>query len=197
MEQDGLKLIIQWLLEEYASDCSSLYEFGCGTGSNLVWIRELMPDIELTGLDWAESSQQIIELVSNRSSDAKLHSKNFDYFKPDFNVELKQNAAVLTVASLEQTGKNYNDFLEYLLAKRPKVVIHIEPMWDSLDPNNLLDYLSIRYVKKRNYLDGFREYIWSLSKDGKIEVKVDRRTYLGSLYIDGYSVLIWKPGYEK
>jgi hypothetical protein len=70
-------------------------------------------------------------------------------------------------------------------------------MWDSLDPNNLLDYLSIRYVKKRNYLDGFREYIWSLSKDGKIEVKVDRRTYLGSLYIDGYSVLIWKPGYEK
>lgn len=101
------------------------------------------------------------------------------------------------MASLEQTGKNYSDFLEYLLAKRPKVVIHIEPMWDSLDPNNLLDYLSIRYMKKRNYLDGFREYIWSLSNDGKIEVKVDRRTYLGSLYIDGYSVLVWKPRYER
>jgi trans-aconitate methyltransferase len=197
MEQDGLKLIIQWLVEEYAKDCSSLYEFGCGTGSNLVWIRELMPDIELTGLDWARSSQEIIDLVSIRSSDAKLQSKNFDYFKPDFDVELKQNSAVLTVASLEQTGKNYSDFLEYLLAKRPKVVIHIEPMWDSLDPNNLLDYLSIRYMKKRNYLDGFREYIWSLSNDGKIEVKVDRRTYLGSLYIDGYSVLVWKPRYER
>lgn len=88
MEQDGLKLIIQWLVEEYANDCSSLYEFGCGTGSNLVWIRELMPDIELTGLDWARSSQEIIDLVSIRSSDIKLQSRNFDYFKPDFNLEL-------------------------------------------------------------------------------------------------------------
>lgn len=193
MEQDALSLIIEWLIEEYAYGCSSIYEFGCGTGNNLVKIRDFNPHVELYGLDWVTSSQEIINLIALNSNDSKLYSANFNYFEPDKEFLIKGNAAVLTVASLEQTGGNYSAFIDYLLAQRPKVVIHIEPMWDSLDPENLLDYLSIKYMKKRNYLDGFHQFISTLADSNEIDILVDQRSYLGSFYVDGYSVLVWKP----
>ncbi len=193
MEQDALSLIIQWLIEEYAHSCSGIYEFGCGTGNNLIKIRNFNSGMELYGLDWVTSSQDLIKLIAQNTEDSKLHSAHFNYFEPDTEFEIQENSAVLTVASLEQTGGDFGGFIHYLLAQRPKVVIHIEPMWDSLNAENLLDYLSIKYMKKRNYLNGLQQYISELVRNKQIEILVNKRSYLGSFYIDGYSVLVWKP----
>ena len=197
MEQDALSLIIHWLLEEYAQGVAGIYEFGCGTGSNLMKIRDYLPNVELYGLDWATSSQELIRMIANDTSDSKLHSANFNYFDPDKEFVIEKNSAVLTVASLEQTGDDFSGFIDYLLAQRPKVVIHIEPMWDSLNPLNLLDYLSIKYMKKRNYLNGLQEYIQVLADNGQINILLNKRSYLGSFYVDGYSVLVWEPVNHK
>lgn len=193
MEQDALSLIIHWLIEEYANGCSGIYEFGCGTGSNLVKIRDFKPDVELWGLDWVQSSQELIRLIAKNTMDSNLHCANFNYFEPDKKFIIKDNSAVLTVASLEQTGGNFSEFIDYLLAQGPKVVIHIEPMWDSLNPENLPDYLSIKYMKKRNYLNGLKHYISELERNNQINIMVNKRSYLGSFYVDGYSVLVWEP----
>jgi len=99
----------------------------------------------------------------------------------------------LTVAALEQTGANFIEFVNYLLAKRPSMVLNVEPIGELLDENDLLDFLSLEYFKKRNYLAGYLDYLRKLETQGKIQIVDTRRTFIGSMFIDGYSVCAWKP----
>ena len=193
MEYDMLGLIVNFITDSYLEDFSNIYEFGCGTGHNLLRIRNRMPDVNLIGLDWATSSQALIRQVAVDTSDPKFTGENFDYFKPNRDLKLRDNSAVITVASLEQTGSKFNEFIDYLVEQKPSLVIHIEPMWEPLDETNLLDYLSIKYFEKRNYLNGLQKYIEHLENQGKAEIVKKDRTYVGSFYIDGYSLLVWKP----
>ena len=193
MEYDMLGLIVNFITDSYLGDFSNVYEFGCGTGHNLLRIRNRMPDVNLIGLDWATSSQALIRQVAVDTSDPKFTGENFDYFKPNRDLKLRDNSAVITVASLEQTGSKFNEFIDYLVEQKPSLVIHIEPMWEPLDETNLLDYLSIKYFEKRNYLNGLQKYIEHLENQGKAEIVKKDRTYVGSFYIDGYSLLVWKP----
>ena len=99
----------------------------------------------------------------------------------------------LTVASLEQTHKNFSKFLDFILKSKPELIINIEPIGEFLDSNNLLDLLSLKYFEKRNYLSGFYGALKALEEQGLIKIHDARRSYLGSLFIDGYSIIVWSP----
>jgi hypothetical protein len=192
-----LSFIIQVFIEKYIKNIKSIYEFGCGTGINLLRIRQLFKNIKLYGLDWAKSSQRILNEVAYINNDKNLCSFNFDYFNPDYNVTLDKESIVYTVASLEQVGINWNDFIDYLIFNKPSICIHIEPIEELLDSNELIDYLSIKYFRKRNYLTSFLTGLKELEKIGKIEILEEKRTHFGSLFIEGYSIIVWKPIFNK
>lgn len=193
MEYNLLCLILEYLIDQYISENDSVYEFGCGTGHNLLRIRKVFKKTYLHGLDWATSSQSIIRKISEETQDTLLEASNFDYFEPNKGLKLHNEAVVLTVASLEQTGSHFKDFIDYLIDQKPRLVIHIEPLWEPLDPSNLLDNLSIRYFKKRNYLDGLVCYLQEKQENNKVEIIDTKRSFVGSFFIDGYSILVWKP----
>jgi SAM-dependent methyltransferase len=192
-ELNMLAIILDWLADKYMREASSVYEFGCGTGHHLPRIRSINPTSDLWGLDWVESSQKIIQSYAQKISDQKLFAHKFDYFNPDFNFKLKKDSVLYTVASLEQIGNKHDKFIDYILQNNPKLCIHIEPIAELLDENNLLDYLSIEYFKKRNYLSGFLSQLQHLENEGRIKIIRAQRTYIGSLFIDGYSVIVWTP----
>lgn len=185
-ERDMLYSLVDSLARKYMSKASDVYEFGCGTGHNLLRVRKANRDAVLHGLDWTESSGEIVKKLG-------FEADRFDYFRPDYGIVIRENSAVYTVASLEQTGTDYRKFVKYLLANRPKVVVHIEPIPELLDPSVLLDYLSIRYMEKRKYLSGYLTYLRSLEKKGKLKILEARRSGIGSFLIDGYSIIVWKP----
>jgi hypothetical protein len=192
-EVNILAILQYWLFEKYLKNYTSIYEFGCGTGHNLLRLRELNKQAELWGLDWAQSSQKLIDNLRLDGVDQKMFGKNFDFFKPDYDFKLNNNSAVFTVAALEQVGDRYQDFVAYLLQNRPALCLHIEPVAELLDAeNNLLDYLSVAYFKKRQYLSGYFNYLKTLEQDGKIEILDVRRSYIGSFFIDGYSIIAWR-----
>lgn len=93
----------------------------------------------------------------------------------------------------EKIGARWDKFIQYILRNRPKLCIHIEPVAELLDSGKLIDYLSIEYFKKRNYLEGFLNGLRQLEKEGKVRIHRAQRTYIGSLYIEGYSVVVWSP----
>lgn len=192
-ELNMLRIILDWLIDKYMRDAENIYEFGCGTGHHLINVRTVNPKCNLFGLDWVESSQRIIETFAKQTDDTKLFAHKFDYFNPDNNFVLEDNAVIYTVASLEQIGKKYDKFVDYLFLNNPRLCIHIEPIEELLDQNNLLDYLSIEYFKKRNYLSGFLNYLYKLQAEGRAEILTAQRTYIGSLFIEGYSVVVWHP----
>ena len=192
-EYNMLGVILDWVFDKYIRNAGAVYEFGCGTGHNLVRARKLNPAAILWGLDWAVSSQAIIRKLALERSDSKLFAHRFNFFNPDMDFLVEKDAVVYTVASLEQIGTEFDKFITYLRSNKPKLCIHVEPIAELLDENNLLDYLSIKYFKKRNYLDGFLTYLRQLESKGDIKILKAQRNYIGSFFIEGYSVVVWIP----
>ena len=79
------------------------------------------------------------------------------------------------------------------MVKKPDYCIHVEPIEELLDENNLLDWLLIQYFNKRKYLKGFLNHLHVLEKNSNVEILKAQRSYIGSLFIDGYSIVVWKP----
>ena len=192
-EYNMLGIILDWLFDKYAKTAEAVYEFGCGTGHNLFRLREINNEAKLYGLDWATSSQKLIQKYAREKKDERLFAEKFDFFKPNKKFKLDNNAIIYTIAALEQVGNKHGAFINYLLAQKPKLCIHVEPIAELLDENNLLDYFSIEYFKKRKYLNGFLSSLREFEKAGKIKIERTQRTYIGSFFIEGYSVVVWKP----
>ena len=194
-EYQSLGIILDWLFDKYARDFDSIYEFGCGPAYNLLRAREVNKHAKLWGLDWASSSQAIIDKIKTDGIDSNIYGHNFDYFNPDLEFIIDDNSIVFTVASLEQVGDKWDKFIDYLIKQKPKLCIHIEPIGEMLDKDSLLDYLSIQYFKKRNYLDGLLDGLKKREQDGLINIIDTKRTHIGSLFIEGYSVVVWEPNF--
>ena len=66
-EHHVLSVLVEWVYERLLKGCRNIYEFGCGTGQNLLTLRELIKEYsrntKLYGLDWTEASQSIIKAI--------------------------------------------------------------------------------------------------------------------------------------
>lgn len=185
-------ILVDAILHKHVgTNYSNLYEFGCGPAYHLLRFGNFNPNINLIGLDWAKASQNIIKEINKLKINNKITGYNFDYFKPDYNIDIAPNSAIFTCASLEQIGDNYKGFIDYLFTKQPELCVHFEPEADLLDKNSLVDKLSIMYFNKRKYLNGLLSYLYQLQDEGKIEV-YHQRLWGGSYFIEGYPAIIWK-----
>ena len=192
VEYDMLAMLLDWVFESQLDGASALYEFGCGTGHNLIRMRERFPEVPLHGLDWAESSQELIRDYAAKH-DGNMYAQRFDYFNPAETLELDPGSKVVTVASLEQIGSGHAAFLAFLMRQPVDLVVHIEPIGELLDESNLLDQLSLRYFRRRGYLKDYLRALEDLERRGLIEILQAQRSFIGSMYIDGYSIIVWRP----
>lgn len=188
-----LIVLVDAILHEYVGNkYDNLFEFGCGPAYHLLRFGNFNKDINLIGLDWATASQDIIKEINDLKINTKIKGHHFDFFNPDYNIDIPENSAVFTCNALEQIGDNYKAFVDFLLEKKPSICINFEPMVEFLDEENLIDKLCILYTKKRNYLKGYLPYLEQLEKEGKIEIILKKRLQIGSFYIEGNPVVIWK-----
>lgn len=192
-----VRVLRSHLFGKYFKDLESIYEFGFGAGLNMVDIQSFLPGKTLYGLDWAEASVGIAQQLSSTVNDEgrlwiNITGILFDLFKPDTTLTLDKNAGVFSIGTLEQTGKNFKPFVDYLIGQKPAVVIGVETTYEVYDPTVLHDAVAIAYLEKRNYLQGYLAYLKELEASGKIEILEVRRTF-GSFYHDGYTYIVWRP----
>ena len=180
-----------WLFNTYFRTVSHVYEFGCGTGHNLVVLRNLFPEKQLIGLDWAQSSQETLALL-NQKLGLGVEGGVFDMFTPDASFPIVPHGGVLTMGALEQLGSSYLPFVEFLLQKKPAICVHVEPIFELYDQTKLFDYLGASYHQKRGYFKEFLTTLRTLEAQGVIEILKIRKT-LGSMCSDGYTMIAWKP----
>ena len=190
----GLVRIFQYIIfEKYFKNAKNVYEFGAGTGHNLLRLREVNKNASLYSMEWAKSGVEIIKNVANNLNDDKLFGVYFNNFIPDYNIKLQPDSSVYTFASLEQLGSNTDDLINYWITNKASIIVNIEPMSEPLDDNELLQYLSIKYFEKRGYLKDYIKKLKILEKDGKVVIHDITRTGIGSLFIEGYSIISWSP----
>ncbi len=192
-EYKMLGVILDWLFQKYVSNASAVYEFGCGTGHNLVRASKWNTSAKKFGFDWATVSSKIVDTLSAKGVIPNGKGGVFNFFEPDYSIKLEPDSVVYSIAALEQVGDKTGPFIEYLIANKPKLVFHVEPMAEVFDEKNLPDFLAIQYYKKRNYLWGHLDRLREYEKQGKIKIHSLRRTYLGHYLTDGYTVVVWSP----
>lgn len=181
-----------WLFEKYLKDVDNIYEFGCGTGQNLILLANIFPDKKLFGFDWVKQSASILNLAAKKYG-YKIKGGMFNFFSPDEKLRLFRNSAVLTVHALEQIGSDFEPFLKFILKKSPILCINVEPICELYDEEDLFDYLAIKFHKSRNYLNGYLSRLLQLERDGKVEILKIQRVFLGSFFHDSHSYIIWRP----
>jgi len=180
-----------FLFKKYFSQFRYIYEFGCGTGHNLFQLSTLFPEKHLVGLDWAEASCEIIQQMA-REHRLNLSSVLFDMFEPDYDVAIEPGCGVFTIGTLEQLGKKFDHFLDFLVSKKIGLCVNVETCYELYDQNSIFDYVAIKYLEKRNYLKGYLERLRDFEEKGQIIIIEARKTF-GSFFHDGYSYIVWKP----
>ncbi len=191
-EKHWFEVFREWLILTYLNGYDHIFEFGCGSGFNVARMAALYPNAVIHGLDWAEPSVEIVENLRTVKG-LKTHGHLFDFFKPDYSLDIPPNSAVVTIGALEQTGDNNAQFLDFLMAKRPALVVHAEPTYDWYDPNSLVDHLALTAHDLRNFWRGYHDRLLKLEKQGSIEILKTKRAYFGSLVLEGYSQTVWRP----
>ncbi len=185
---------LRTLAKRWLTDCDRIVEFGCGTGSNLMLLGETLPDRQLFGCDWAGPSVELLQLIAKARA-LNLSGARFNMLTCQGAGDLPElsGSACMTLHSMEQLGETFSPFLDFLLASQARICFHIEPLVELYDETALFDALAIRYHRRRNYLSGFVPAVRAAAAAGRAELLDLRRLKLGSVFHEGYSLLIWRP----
>jgi hypothetical protein len=184
-----LHLILLFCYLKFFKKFNNIIDFGCGTGHAILYLNKFNMNKKFIGLDWAQSSQDILKIINKKFPN--ISGLNFNFFKPKLKLKLN-NWAAFTTASMEQIGKRYKKFYFFLKKNKPGVIVNIEPIPEMLNKNDLLESLSIQYMKKRNYLNSYLNFLLNEEKKKKIKILFKRKSYFGSFLIYGYSIIVWK-----
>lgn len=191
-EHHWFRVYRHWLFKKFIGTSDRFLEFGCGSGFNLATIGKLRPELQLTGLDWAQPAVDLVNQVAS-DHDLNLQGRRFDYFDLDRSVDVGKGAVVGTFCSLEQTGERFSDFFDWLMQSKPDLVISMEPGIENYDTDDMYDYLAWRYVTHREYLNGYFAAVRKAADAGRAEIIHDRRPGFGSFFHEGYSTIVWRP----
>jgi len=182
----------RWVFSKYLTGCTEIFEFGCGSCQHLPVLVEMFPDVVVHGLDWASASSKIIRTLSTRFG-WNVRPHLFNLFEPDDRIPLGSDAGVVTIGTMEQLGSNFDNFLQFLYRKKPRVVVHLETLDELYDPAKLSGYLAMRYDRARNYLSNYLSTLRQVENDRTVEIVASRHVAFGSMYHDSYSLLVWRP----
>lgn len=180
------------LFAEYFRELPALYEFGCGTGHNLVHAARLGVAAKFVGLDWARPSQDLMALLRDRLG-LPISGRRFDFFNPDRTLALEPGCGVLTFGALEQIGPKHDQLLDFLLTQRPSICVDVAGIEELYDEHDLVDYLGLAYHRRRGYLAGYLTALRRLEQDGRIEIVAVHRHRFGNQFDDPYSYVAWRP----
>lgn len=192
-ELSYIEILRQYLITKYFGDVENLYEFGAGTGFNLLHAHRIFPKLNLYGTDFVQSAVDLMNEIGVVRS-IPLTSSIFNMLLPKAaNMNLQPNSAVWTFGSLEQLGGQLTEMVDFLIENTPKICVHVEPAAEFYDDDSLPDYLAKWFQSKRGYSQGLLELLEKYECENKIEILKLQRLNFGSTMMEGYNLFVWRP----
>lgn len=189
------QLLRRLTLSKYLKGQTKVVELGCGTGTSQLMLADILPEAELIASDWSPPSQGIVNAIADYKK-RKIKPVCFNMLTLEGwdELEIDSQSAILTVHALEQLGGNCGALMEKLLAAKPKLCVHLEPVEEFYeDDKTLFDYLGQKFHTTRNYLQGWLSALIQHEQAGKVEIIDTRRLAFGDRYHEAYNVICWKP----
>jgi len=168
-EINMVNIFRNWYFKKYFAKVKNIYEFGAGTGHNLLEVSEIFPEKKIYGSDFVKTAVDLLKLVAKRNK-INLKAFQFDMSKPNKKIQILKNSGVYTSGSLEQLSGNIYRFINYILSQKPNIIIHVEPAADFYKKYELVDYLGNFFQSKRKYTNNLLYYLKKLEKKKKIKI---------------------------
>ena len=191
-EVSMVNIFRNWYFKKYFSKVKNIYEFGAGTGHNLLELTKIFPDKNIYGSDFVKTAVDLLKLIAKRNK-INLKAFQFDMSAPNKNIKILKNSGIYTSGALEQLSGNIYKFINYILSQKPEIIIHIEPAADFYNKRQLVDYLGDSFQSKRKYTNNLLSYLKELEINKKVKIIKLCKSPFGSLMMEGYNLIVWKP----
>lgn len=166
------------------TDIDTIIEFGCGNAHNLEFIRKQQITNNIYGCDFSKSAVEMVKENSFNAFEFDMSEPNLKKIK-NLNVDMNK-CVFFTSGSLEQLGKKWKKFFEFLKKSNIKYVFHIEPIKELYSKTNLIENLALEFHNKKKYLDG---YFAHLKQQKHFNLIYSKSTF-GTLFDQGFNTII-------
>lgn len=190
-EADWMRFLRCWFLETYFAGCDFIWEFGCGTGHNLLAAAQMYPGAHCVGLDFSRAAIHLVRQMADRHS-VQIEAAQFDMRQPKECLGMPPDTGVLTFGAMEQLAGEVEPMLRFLLENKPQIVVNIEPC-AGLYGESEFDRIGHQFQSKRGYTDNLIPALRQMVNMREIDILKVLRTRIGSLFIEGYNVIVWRP----
>ena len=191
-EPNWRRVYQQWLFRTYFADCEQIYEFGCGSGGHVSVLAQMFPDKKIVG---SRLGGALLRDRQQHAQAARLEHRGAPvrFLQTRLRHRNSPRQRRHDLCRARAGFGSFGAFIDFLLAKRPKLCVFVEPIYEWYDPANFIDHLAMRGHDIRNFLKGMPGALHRLQQDGRIEILKEHRVEFGSLLHEAYSQMIWRP----
>ena len=175
---------VKYISEKNKAEINTIVEFGCGNGHNLQSIKKLKLAKNIYGCDFSKSAVEMVNGLGFESFEFDMTKPNNDFFN-NLNINIDKSI-FFTSGSLEQLGKNWKPFFDFLKNNKVKYIFHIEPIKELYSKTKKIEKLALQFHNKKKYLNGYFSY---LKKQKFFNLSYSKSDF-GTLFDQGFNVLI-------
>ncbi len=175
---------------------SALVELGCGYGSVILGLarKAAFQDIPYFAADFTTTGPELAELVAKQEGIALSTGNANLRSNPVTDLSIPEGAVIYTAYAAQYVEPLTDDFVNGLLALKPKAVVHVEPVYEHCNPETLLGLLRQRYIQACRYNRNLSTILHHHERLGSLEVIQESVPGFGPNPLLAASVIAWKPG---
>jgi hypothetical protein len=181
-------------LEPYLP-ASALVELGCGYGSVILDLarRPQFSGVRLFAADFTESGPALAALIAGTEG-VRVTTGKCDLTKnPVTALDIPAGALVFTAYAAQYIESLDSAFVDGLAALDPKVVVHVEPLWEHCSTNTVLGLLRRRYIQANGYNRNLATLLHEEAARGKARLLEESPPAFGPNPLLAASVIAWAP----
>ncbi|HEY9746958.1 MAG TPA: hypothetical protein V6C99_12155 [Oculatellaceae cyanobacterium] len=194
----GSHLQVYMAYEDYLADVLTsfkptyLVELGSGLGDKILRLAQRLNCDMAFGGEYTKAGVECGKILATQwGIDARFEHVN--YHQPQTLHWLPEQAVVFTSHSIEQIPTLQPDFVEALLEKRPKAVLHVEPHYEAYTGDTLISLMRKRYIEVNDYNRNLHTCLSAFADVGSLRIlKVDSQ--IPSVNpMNPSTAILWQP----
>ena len=170
-------------------------ELGCGYGSVILGLarKASFQDIPYFAADFTRTGPELAELIGRQESITLITGRADLRSNPVTEMDLPPGSIIYTAYAAQYVEPLGSAFVDGLIALKPKVVVHVEPVFEHCDPATLLGLLRQRYIQANGYNRNLSTILHDHERQGSLEIIHESVPGFGPNPLLAASVIAWRP----
>jgi SAM-dependent methyltransferase len=175
---------------------TSIVEIGAGYGQIILNLAkdQDFKDADLIAVEYTQSGVKLLNHL------AKFHNRKLTTARcdlaatPIMNIDIPKGSIIFTSYAACYLPPQ-NAFIENIVALKPAMIIHFEPLFEHCDEETLLGVMQKSYIQRNDYNQNLMSLIHSDNAKGKIDIITEDKQIFGMNPLLPMSVVAWRPCY--